>query len=222
MIYVIFFHITGIAVIETLFYFYYIGPMEHKVFKDSLENALDNNYIIKYIYDENIMNITQLNLENILMQQNVSVNVIQYIKSGKDDRNKHNDELFHFSLIALSIIISISIFVCIIENLFKYKTKELKRNRSSHNVIIEMSNFEEIQDNREQEVVEINDTIIYYIKSNYKYFLKSFGKVILMSSLLITFEYWFFNNIVLKYKIISKEEMEYLLLHGLEKSLIVN
>ena len=196
--------------------------MEHKVFKDSLENALDNNYIIKYIYDENIMNITQLNLENILMQQNVSVNVIQYIKSGKDDRNKHNDELFHFSLIALSIIISISIFVCIIENLFKYKTKELKRNRSSHNVIIEMSNFEEIQDNREEEVVEINDTIIYYIKSNYKYFLKSFGKVILMSSLLITFEYWFFNNIVLKYKIISKEEMEYLLLHGLEKSLIVN
>ena len=57
------------------------------------------------------------------MQQNVSVNVIQYIKNGKDDRNKHNDELFHFSLIALSIIISISIFVCIIENLFKYKTK---------------------------------------------------------------------------------------------------
>ena len=43
------------------------------------------------------------------------------------------------------------------------------KNRSSHNVIIEMSNFEEIQDNRE-EVVEINDTIIYYIKSNYKYF----------------------------------------------------
>jgi hypothetical protein len=222
MIYVIFFHITGIAVIETLFYFYYIGPMEHKVFKNSLENSLDNSYIIKYIYNENIMNLTYLNFENILMQQNVTVNAVQYVENGKDSRNKYNENLFHFSLIALSVIISISIFVCIIENVFKYKTKELKRNRSSHNVIIEMSNFQEIQDNIQEEVIEVNDTLIFYIKSNYKIFLKSFGKVILMSSLLITFEYWFFNNIVLKYKIISKEEMEYLLLHGLEKSLLIS
>ena len=85
-----------------------------------------------------------------------------------------------------------------------------------------MSNFEEIQHTIQEEANEINDTSINFIKSNYKYFLKSFGKVFLMSSLLIIFEYWFFNNIVLKYKIISKEEMEYLLLDGLEKSLLKN
>jgi hypothetical protein len=222
MIYVIFFHITGIAVIETLFYFYYIGPMEHKVFKNSLENALNNNYIIKYIDNENIMNLNDSNFESIFMNETIADNIIEYIDNGKDNRNKYNNDLFHFSLIALSVIISISFFVYIVEYLLKYKTNELKRNRSSHNVIIEMSNIEENQNIVHEETMELNDTTIYYIKANYKYFLKSFGKVILMSSLLITFEYWFFNNIVLKYKVISKEEMEYLLIHGLEKSLIVN
>ena len=34
--------------------------------------------------------------------------------------------------------------------------------------------------------------------------------VVLYAGLMITFEYWFFNQIVMKYKVISNEEIEYL------------
>ena len=36
----ILFHIAGIAILEILFYFYYIGPMESQVFKSTFKNCL--------------------------------------------------------------------------------------------------------------------------------------------------------------------------------------
>ena len=79
--YEILFHILGLALLEIIFYFYYVGPMETQVFENSINNALrsiiekpsyedrqiikntlDNDPIIKIIignntnYEEDIYN----------------------------------------------------------------------------------------------------------------------------------------------------------------------
>lgn len=212
MIYVIFFHVTGLAVIEILFYFYYIGPMEHKVFKSTLSHTLQHQNIIQ------IGNISQLGL---YYDGNATDYMNKYVMDGEAERNESNINLFHRSLIALSVIISISIFVCIIENVIKYKRKEMVRNRSSHNIIIEIANLNDTDDN----LSAISTPMPASIEENKHYermylIFLSFGKIILMSSLIIGFEYWFFNYIVLKYKIISQEEMEFLLLQSLNREVI--
>ena len=48
--YEILFHILGLAFLEIIFYFEYVGPMETKVFKKSLDDAVKS--LIKSINTE--------------------------------------------------------------------------------------------------------------------------------------------------------------------------
>ena len=41
--YAVFFHVSAIALLEIIFYFYYVGPMETRVFTKSLSNVIDEN-----------------------------------------------------------------------------------------------------------------------------------------------------------------------------------
>lgn len=206
--YIIFFHITGLACIEILFYFYYIGPMENKVFKKTFGSSLSSNTF----QSEQSFNYSEFD-EYI---QNNTQQFTEQVHSGENQRNAHNEKLFHKAIVALFIIFAISISVCILENLLYYNNKKdaIKRNRSSCNVIIEMAQLEESNEEANKEEIDID--IKSYMKEGYKPIIYSCGHVIIMSSLIIGFEYWFFNAIVLKYKIISKEEMEFLILENIE------
>ena len=40
--YIIFIHVTGIALLEILFYFFYIGPIESKLLQNSMKHIVIN------------------------------------------------------------------------------------------------------------------------------------------------------------------------------------
>ena len=194
--YVIFIHISGLALIEILFYFYYIGNMETQMFIKNIKHLLNNEHLnINYI------------MYNNTIPQNINYTYIDYYKSrannGEKERNENNSHLFSDAIIGFVVIISITMFVILFE--FYYKKEEIKKIRSMesiNNVCLEMVEYRhpqnEINQQNEVPVEKKNNikTIIFHI--------------ILYSGLLISFEYWLFNYIVMKYKVISNEEIEYL------------
>ena len=194
--YVIFIHISGLALIEILFYFYYIGNMETQMFIKNIKHLLNNEHLnINYI------------MYNNTIPQNINYTYIDYYKSrannGEKERNENNSHLFSDAIIGFVVIISITMFVILFE--FYYKKEEIIKIRSMEsisNVCLEMVEYRhpqnEINQQNEVPVEKKNNikTIIFHI--------------ILYSGLLISFEYWLFNYIVMKYKVISNEEIEYL------------
>lgn len=194
--YVIFIHISGLALIEILFYFYYIGNMETQMFIKNIKHLLNNEHLnINYI------------MYNNTIPQNINYTYIDYYKSrannGEKERNENNSHLFSDAIIGFVVIISITMFVILFE--FYYKKEEIKKigsMESINNVCLEMVEYRhpqnEINQQNEVPVEKKNNikTIIFHI--------------ILYSGLLISFEYWLFNYIVMKYKVISNEEIEYL------------
>ena len=65
----ILFHICGIAIIEVLFYFFYIGPMESNIFKDAFSASFNN---MDDLYNKNSIHIISPynNTEIIILKNN--------------------------------------------------------------------------------------------------------------------------------------------------------
>jgi len=87
-------HVLGISMLEILFYFYYIAPIESKMFYNNiinlLDNALNNNKLViaNTAIHNIIMNITDIE-ENELKQDYMI---------GKYDREITNNQLFTLSI----------------------------------------------------------------------------------------------------------------------------
>ena len=197
--YVIFFHISGLALIEILFYFFYIGNMETQMFINNINHLLHKE---KKTIDYNMYNVT-------FPEYNTTF--IKYYEiraqNGEDERNKRNFQLFTDAMLGFVVILSITCVITFFEIFFKKKNvRRISSMDSVRNICIEMaeysptstntpttSNFEETT-----EQTQTNKIIIFIFHT------------ILYSGLLVSFEYWLFNNIIMKYKVISNEEIEYL------------
>lgn len=214
--YAIFFHLSGLAVIEIIFYFYYIGPMEIKLFHDLLYKSVDSNHDIYNNY-----NISFLN-DNI---NTVSQDLYKLSKEKQSLRNDHNEKLFILSIYGLTIIIGVSFFILIIELLYKYyifKNGSISFPQFELTNIVSRSNLHRVEslENARQQPSPINisieslstnsDQFISFDKIKKKIF-KNFIHWILLGGLIVGFEFWFFNKIVINYRIISREELQYII-----------
>lgn len=225
--YIIFFHLSGIALLEILFYFLYVGNMETELFNDIINKMLKNehknieNYKIK-----NPINESQYIDINNNVNEN-STQIISYYQSkSKESENKrknHNNKLFHNSIIVWVIIFAISIIVFLLEMYYlKYIKINIEKTESVSNITLEMiqtigptcespktNNIENqqianIKHNELEKVNKINKKILYNI-----------FHCILLAGLILGFEFWFFNKIIMNYQVMSKEELEYLFVENL-------
>ena len=215
--YSIFFHTTGLALIEILFYFYYIGPMESNIFKNTMKDIINEN---KKIKKYNISLITDyINNDNVSFIDNYE----DIIKQKKDDRLEYNEKLFNDTMIYWIIMLGVSIFILILYKILKNKKcfKENYLMESSSDVSIEM--IEDITSRNILSRVEENSENSEFLndinkkKTCKKFVITKCLYYLFFISMILGFEYIFFNYVVLKYKVISKEEMEYLLYQELKE-----
>ena len=197
--YVIFFHISGLALIEILFYFLYIGNMETQMFINNINHLLhkEGNKI-----DYDMYNVT-------FPEYNTTF--IKYYeiraRNGEDERKQHNFHLFADAMVGFVVILSITCIITFFELFFKKKNvRRVSSMDSVRNICIEMAEYSQTSTNTPttsnfEETAEQTQTnkITMFITHT-----------ILYSGLLVSFEYWLFNNIIMKYKVISNEEIEYL------------
>lgn len=238
--YEIFLHLTGLSLVETLFYFYYIGPMETTIFENSVQTALTNS---KYeqltddanhpIYILNPFNSSDLILIEQKEEEIYSEEFQDLVNSAEAERIHSNIVLFHKALKYWSIICCVSILICVIEMYIKYIIFLKKQKYDSISIDtnnIELKNMNIIAEQKSCET--INELLTStqdasYVNDNMKddkfIDLIKLRKTLLHNTihysclvlLILLFEYWFFNTIILKYNVFSIEKLEYLIYQNL-------
>jgi hypothetical protein len=210
--YAVFFHVSAIALLEIIFYFYYVGPMETRVFTKSLSNVIDEN-------TKNNIIQPYLNSNNIYLKQ-FQKNITNYydplIDKEREERNKDNYDLYLYSIKYWTILLAASIFVFLLHILYYYyvnKEEIIKKSNSVSGFSIEMIETNENNNNNyEQMQIRSSDIELNENKKYKKTIMKSFCHLFILIALILGFEYWFFNDIVLKYKIIDNKEIEYIII----------
>ena len=201
--YRIFLHVLVLSLLEIIFYFNYIGPLETKIFKESFRGP-----DLTDIESETVQNRFLLDDNSI---KNITNKYQKESKIAEKLRNEHNNELYHKTLNYWGIYFAITIFITLVQfSWIYYKNCNKRKRKNSCDTEIEMTtinndttnllnNRYNDQDNNENsnKFIKALLILIYYI------FL--FGFILL-------FEYLFFQNVVLKYHIISSKELELLIL----------
>lgn len=229
-------HVSGISIVEILFYFYYIGPLETEIFTkefksliNSMNSDFSNNemflsfqeiYKEHYQYNETVEKI-------LIEKQN---NSLEEMKSSVNNAIHENEEYNH-NLLIQAIIYWICfniliIFVYLIENniafIMRKNTKDSSTSTGSMDISI--SNIELLRLNKRRSS-SIDEEDLTYIENNTSNnvicstnnnnikktnFQKCIQYLALASSLL-GFQYVFITYIVLKYHILTIEELKYML-----------
>tara|TARA_Y100000816_G_scaffold176982_1_gene127697 strand:+ start:485 stop:1162 length:678 start_codon:yes stop_codon:yes gene_type:complete len=218
--YIIFFHLTGIALLEIVFYFTYVGHMETDLFGNTISNLLKSEENkIEYFKMKNPYNESEYIVLQDLIENNSSEIIDYYKKKSKEsekERNEHNDELFKDAMLVWMIIFFITMLIFALEIYYMYCRKgELKKNDSVSNMTLEMVEQTNLGYNYNERSFNSNESEIvneeeYCSKNIKKKILSNLFHCILLASLILGFEFWFFNYIIMDYQIISKEELEYL------------
>lgn len=222
--YIIFTHVAGIALIEILFYFYYIGPVETEMLKTSMKNIVSNqekNYAIKFEIPEKDDDLDK---------------ELKYISNeGKKNRELNNNDLHDKALIYWSLFVTLTIVITIIELFIKYRRKKRKKiirlksseeielmevrsrldsttsedgliNNQNLNILHPNNNdIEELSDFRE------NNLILIERKKTFISVCKNVMYYIFFVLFLLAFEFIFFQYIVLNYEPLSDYELQYII-----------
>ena len=197
-------HVAGIALLEIIFYFSYIGPMETKIFKDTFGSSLGNSLSTQ---DPNSPFHFSNNITTILQQykENRSDDYENQLKKESDnsekERDKDNSNLFAEIMGYLMLTFLIIIFIHIFKRIYIYYNSPpegFTRELSIHDI--------------EENYPNDNNNLIPRPNQEskcWKYFL-NFIYYFTLAGLILLFEYIFFQYIVLKYHIISSKEIEYI------------
>ena len=216
--YIVFFHLSGIALLEILFYFLYVGNMETDLFSDTINKMLKSEH--KNIENYRIKNpVNESQYIDIIngLNQNSSQIINYYHSKSKESENKrkdHNDKLFHKAIIVWIFIFGVSILVFLLEIYYnKYYKNKMEKTESVSNIALEMvqtsiSTYESPRARNNDEIIDTNQNEI-KIKIIY-----SLIHSILLAGLILGFEFWFFNQIIMNYQVMSKEELEYLFIEN--------
>lgn len=235
----ILFHIIALAILEIIFYFEYIGPMETEMFKNTFKTIVMS--IINSIDNDKLNDINQLintfqmkgQLYHIIFDSNSTSyqeNKL-YINSkiSEYQRNNFNNNIYYncilyWSIIFISVLILYFIYKFIIKN--KINNKEINEtngnfelvdnNSVTHNSIHE---WDESSVTYNRNFISNIFSKILKIKKNKSIKVNVFYYLTL-AGLIIFFEYLFFNFVVMKYKILTGDEIKYISFIILEPWLI--
>ncbi len=198
--YLMFFHLLGLALLEIIFYFYYIGPFEHNVFVKSFGRSI-NGLIHKKdstYPDSKIFN----NITNYFNDSEFFNSIKQDADNSEKRRIDHNQELFNLTLKYWFICLGLAILITVIYYILK-KSKYWNSSNSDREIeLVHLTN--ENNEINEDKYNENNNL------SKKKICLK-ITKYILFGGLVLLFEYIFFQYVVLKYHIITDQQIQYLI-----------
>lgn len=212
--YIVFFHLSGIALLEILFYFLYVGNMETNLFSDTINKMLksENKNIENYRIKNPVNESQYIDIIDGLTENSSQI-INYYYSKSKESENKRNDnnkKLFNQAIIVWVFIFGVSILVFILEIYYnKYNKKRMEKTDSVSNIALEMvqtsiSTYESPRASKNQGIINTNQNNIQ------KQIIYSLIHSVLLAGLILGFEFWFFNEIIMNYKVISKEELEYL------------
>jgi hypothetical protein len=205
--YSILFHISGIAILEICFFFYYIGPMETFIFENK----------VKQLSNEPIDIISTLNTrdDDRYSTYNQTEIVFNELRSERndaaDEREEKNHQLFIDTILYWGIITFTSLILIIVINYGVSITKSYVRLRSSSQIDEETIELVVASGNRTRSESEPHLETKYDVKpdKNRKICYNTMHYVF-FGGCVVCFQYMFFQFIVLVYDPLSIEEVKYI------------
>ena len=238
--YSILFHVSGIAILEICFYFYYIGPMETVIFTDKVERlakepldmiqsppttpipTISTTIINSLPFFDNNISIVETSRTNDTVTEDED-NFLESLKKDRDNainkRAKKNRKLF---VKILEYWIGLVFFTFLLYLMIKsYKEAEKLKKR---NGIVHVPSTE--RDEESLELVDVNtyrrssiddEHLEATVSKNGKYmkFLQKSGHYVLFGGCIICFQYLFFKYVVLQYDPLSIQEVKYIIYKNL-------
>lgn len=240
-LYKILLHVSGISIVEILFYFYYIGPLETEIFtkefnvlvKSVNKDFENNNYFLTfnqvysdlYIYNETAEKAV------IDSQNNALENMQSSVDGSIKENERYNNNLLKICVIYWVVFNFVTLLIYLLEynlkKVFFEQNDEIKENKNPLTREISDNDIEMIRltKRRSSSIDEEDISYINDVRQRYYRFLlwskccdnktckKICGKFIeylALAGCIITFQYFFINDIVLKYRILALEEIKYL------------
>ena len=239
--YSILFHVGWLALIEIIFYFQYIGPLESQLFKNSIKDII-NDYKNKnddIDFKNELIIVNPYNQSQFIHLDEPN----KYYKNNKNDAKKSennriedNNKLYQKAIIYWVYYFLISFFISIFYICCQYyifnqnKINKMNSIKSASELKIEMTEkrdlnyfFEECSENNNENIIddiiksprsnkldEIENQEFFNFKNIKKKCLNKISHYLALGILILGFEYLFFTYIVLNYKVISSDEMIYL------------
>lgn len=226
--YSILFHLSGIAILEICFYFYYIGPMETNIFKDKIKNLAYEPF---NSYSSELPPLTQSQNDYIhlfFFNNNNNETMALYLKKrseeGKKNRLALNEDLFNKTINYWCILVGTSLVVYVLQHkkVANYLKKFVKKNQQHHDdddsASIELENLPLYRITEENEYLE--EKIICTQKR--KKIICKILYYLLFACFILGFQYFFFDNIVSKYNPLSIGEVKYILYKIFQPKLNLN
>ena len=206
--YSIFFHLSGITILEISFFFYYIGPTETEMFQHHVK-ILIKDPLISIPYDPNNIHIIN--------------NLQQISDDSKLRRETENDNLFIKTIDYWLILVIFSLCVFFIQ--YKYEEyKKLQKNRgltivdnTNNGQPTELIHLQTKYDEpyRKGSIDESDDEtniMLIPIENNKKnYYRNKILHYATFGSLVILFQYLFFQHVVYYYNPLTINEIKYLI-----------
>lgn len=230
-------HIAGIAILEIGFFFYYIGPMETKMFEHTISilardpiHKLDDLIITnKIMYSD-----TQHMLFSLLINQTDSnditdIELINMRDNDKTNRENKNHKLFILAIVWWIGLVVLSIIVFLLHYYNSRKKVPLSNyddKSGSRFLNIEPYDVIDIESNRTRKTSnDYTDTTLFSSQNTNEIIFcgytchlpfqkKTFyyvTKYILFGVCVLSFQFVFFQNIVLYYDPLSIGEMKYII-----------
>jgi hypothetical protein len=205
--YSILFHLLWLSLLEIIFYFEYIGPLETKTYQNTIKrlikdkNEEESNYLINPYNTSNIIDLND-------MEYNIN--------DAKKDREQYNYELYMKSINYWLILMGGIMFFYLIVFFYKYRQYLLRKKEMDINLseiefttvrnrtltadtdeLSELSDVGDLKDNKS--FIDYNNIKKVFINKCFFY--------IFLGILILGFEYLFFNYIIIKYKVLSDDEI---------------
>tara|TARA_B100001248_G_C27345862_1_gene438689 strand:+ start:213 stop:872 length:660 start_codon:yes stop_codon:yes gene_type:complete len=200
--YTILIHLSVLSLLEIIFYFNYVGPLESKLFKESFSSPStpENNFNPIYI--------------NRTIEYN-SNNITDYYQErsdqAEDNRHAYNTDLYHRTIVYWILLLTITVVITIFELVYKDYKKNLKKD--NHHQLEEIEMIELNNNSTEENSILLHNQINNDSnKINYIKICKKLFYYVMLFGFILAFEYLFFQYIILNYHIISKQELELLII----------
>lgn len=230
--YSILFHISGIAILEICFFFYYVGPIETKMFEktvrrlsyepvESLQNLIVENQLsssnletiknILFPHISSTINVPNYNLGTELYENNIR---------GKNTRENKNRALFLQTVEYWTMLCSISIFVFFIQCKYDHYRK-MQKDRGLITMGAEPSmEMIEARSYRKGSIdydsqLNLSESERFCNSARISYAWKTFHYA-LFGGCVVLFQYLFFQNVVFFYDPLSIDEVKYLMYQAFE------
>ena len=201
--YTILIHLSILSLLEIIFYFNYVGPLESKLFKKSFNSPSTPENNFNPIYVNRTVNFDSDNITDYYQERS---------DEAEDNRHAYNTKLYHKTIIYWTLLLTITVVVTIFEMVYKnYKSNNIN-NHHQQLEEIELVNLSNNNNSTEDNINLITDDNIDTKKTFYYDLLKNLSYYVLLFGFILTFEYLFFQYIILNYHIISKQELELLII----------